>query len=113
MNEMQLKPPSMFENVKKSNVPRKASFQVYRSRRTRVCYRLSNARPLHETEEMILRIVCSKERNWYLRKQCDAIQAARPSFRPIHEIRDNYMTIIRVVGYKKKIKVEEEKLLKH
>jgi len=93
----------MFENVKKNNVLRKTSFLVHRSRRTTICYRLSNARPLHETEETILRVVCSKERNWYLRKQCDAIQAARPFFRPIHEIRDNYMAIIRAVGYKKKL----------
>jgi hypothetical protein len=57
-----------------------------------------------KTEGTILSIKCSKGRNWYLRKQCDAIQAARPSFRTTHEIRNNYMTISRAVGYKERRK---------
>ena len=59
-------------------------------------------------EDMVFR----KRGTGIFRKQFDAIEAARPSFRPTHEIRNNYMTISRAVGYKIKNKGRIKKGIK-
>jgi hypothetical protein len=71
----------MFEK-EKSNDPSKTSFQVPRSRPTKYAIAFPMQDLYTKTEGTILRIVCSKERNWYLRKQSDAIRVVRPSFKP-------------------------------